>query len=44
MKGRITITETQAGAVVRQADEINEQKMFQNCAPFSDCISQENNR
>ena len=44
VKGRITITRAGADAAARQADERDKGVAFKNCAPFTNCISEINNR
>ena len=43
VKGTITITGAGADAAARQADERNQRVIFENCAPFTDCISEISN-
>ena len=42
-QGRIAITGTVADAAARQEHERNKGLIFENCAPFTKCISQTNN-
>ena len=42
-KGIITIVRTGVGAIARQAGEGNEEVTFENCAAFTDFISEVNN-
>ena len=42
-KGTITIIRTGVGAIARQAGEGNEEVTFENCAAFTDFISEVNN-
>ena len=42
VKGRITITGTEAGAVARRADERSKGVIFKSCTPFNDYISEIN--
>ena len=39
VKGRITINEAGDAAAARQTDERDKNVIFQNCAPFTQCIS-----
>ena len=43
VKGRITVTEAEADAAARQADERNKGAMFKNCASFVNCKREINN-
>ena len=43
VKGKITITGAGDEAAARQADERDKGVAFQNCAPFTNCISEINN-
>ena len=43
VKGKITITGAGDDAAVRQADEIDKDVAFKNCAPVTNCISEINN-
>ena len=43
VKGTITITGAGADAAARQADERDKGVAFKNCAPFINCISENNN-
>ena len=43
VKRRITITGAGDDAAARQADERSKEVIFNNCAPFTNCISEINN-
>ena len=43
VKGKITIAGAGADAAARQADERDKVVIFENCAPFTNCISEINN-
>ena len=43
VKGRITIMGARADALARQTDERDKGVAFENCAPFTNCISEINN-
>ena len=43
VKGRIKINGARADPAVRQEDERNKGVIFENCAPFTKCISEINN-
>ena len=43
VKGKITITGAGDDTGARQADERDKDVAFQNCAPFTNCISEINN-
>ena len=43
VKGRVRITGAGADAAARLADERYKEVIFQNCAPFTNCISEINN-
>ena len=44
VKGKITITGARDDVAARQADERDKGKVFKNCAPFTNCISEINNK
>ena len=43
MSATITITREGANSASKQTDRRNKGVIFQNCAPFTDCISEINN-
>ena len=43
VKRRITITGAGDDAAARQADERSKEVIFNNCAPFTNCVSEINN-
>ena len=43
VKVRITITGSEDNAAAREADERNKGVIFNNCAPFTNCIREINN-
>lgn len=43
-EGNYKITEAEADATARKADEKNNQVIFKNCAPFTVCTSETNNK
>ena len=43
VKGKVTITETGADTVARQADEKDKGVAFKNCARFTNCMREINN-
>ena len=43
VKGKITITGAGDDAAARQVDERDKGEAFENCAPFTNCISEKNN-
>ena len=43
VKGKITITGVEENTAAREADESDKGVAFENCAPFTNCISEINN-
>ena len=44
VKRTITVIGARADDVARTADRNNKQEIFKNCAPFTDCITEINNK